>query len=265
MATRNVTLKEGEDIIYPQINSASVPVGGIDTNLIADGAVTDAKMADNKVNVQSVILDGQTVTLCSLIQQLGANNIHYGRWCCTYDGGSSGVTDKPTGNTNASFVCEAYAVRHYTNNDYRYRVVCWVKEDERAWLSEVTPSTSSLVWKVESPQVDELFLGGASGDVTLTGDITQYNYVEIYGYESGQRAIYTKIINPQVNKKFVWGALFYASGYGTAYYRSCVYTISATNKLTQSDASTIEFKTSGITINTSGSSTYVSKVLGYKW
>lgn len=115
------------------------------------------------------------------------------------------------------------------------------------------------------PPVVELFSGSANGDVTLSERIDNFAYVEIFGEEVGGRKVYVKLLSPATSDKFVFGALFFSQSYNTTYLRSCLYTISSDAlTLLQTDASTIEFKTSGTT-NTTGTSTYVKKVIGYRY
>lgn len=63
------------------------------------------------VNMLNVNLDGMTTTILAQVKALKGvsadESIHYARFYTTTDGGSSGISDKPTGSsTNGGFMCE---------------------------------------------------------------------------------------------------------------------------------------------------------------
>lgn len=101
---------------------------------------------NDKVNVTNIDITGQTTTLLELTKALVTNGKHYARWYSKTDGGSSGISDKPTGTTNASFVCEAYCNRYNTVNDYRYILKCWVTTNKSPYIAIVQQDTTSLSW-----------------------------------------------------------------------------------------------------------------------
>lgn len=102
-----------------------------------------------KVNIASQNLSGMTTTLLAETKTLAEQEtpIQYERWICKYDGASSGISDKPTGNTDAGFVCEVYMDRWVSTTDYRYILICWVKDTTYPYIAIVNYNTSSLSWK----------------------------------------------------------------------------------------------------------------------
>ena len=101
-----------------------------------------------KVDIESRDLSGKTTTLLAETKTLAENGpIQYDRWICKYDGASSGISDKPTGNTDAGFVCEVFMGRWVSTTDYRYILVCWVKDTTYPYIAIVNYNTSSISWK----------------------------------------------------------------------------------------------------------------------
>ena len=103
-----------------------------------------------KVDVASIDIGGQTTTLLALTKALGTAGTNYARWFCKNDGESSGISDKPTGATNNSFVCVAYATRRNNTTDYKYHLVCYIGGQVKPYVAEVTNSTSSISWSQEA-------------------------------------------------------------------------------------------------------------------
>ena len=120
----------------------------------ATGTLALTSDLDAKVNVQSVILDNQTTTILEQVKALGVANKSYGRFTCTYDGASANISDKPTGSTNASFVCVAYSTRRYNSNSYTYQVLCWVQSDTNPYRAVVTQDTTEISWSRVIPTVN---------------------------------------------------------------------------------------------------------------
>lgn len=131
------------------------------TNDGATGASTYAETADvvKKLDIASIDLTGQTTTILALTKALGAAGTDYARWESRTDGGSSAISDKPTGSTNASFVCEARCSRWAANNDYRYQLMCWVQQDTNPYVAYVANGSTGITWSR---------LGGGSGGGTFT-------------------------------------------------------------------------------------------------
>lgn len=101
-----------------------------------------------KVDIKSRDISGMTTTLLAETKALvGSDPIQYDRWICKTDGGSSGISDKPTGSTNAGFVCEVFMNRFASTTDYRYILICWVQENNYPYVAIVNYNTSSLSWK----------------------------------------------------------------------------------------------------------------------
>ena len=119
------------------------------TDLPTSEAVADYiyEQTIGKVNIESRDLSGKTTTLLAETKALAENGpIQYDRWICKYDGASSGISDKPTGSTNAGFVCEVYMNRFASITDYRYKLICWVQGDSYPYIATVDYNTSSISW-----------------------------------------------------------------------------------------------------------------------
>lgn len=108
--------------------------------------ITEHQDISGKVDVNNIDITGQTTTIVSLVKALAASNKSYGRWYSKTDGGTSGISDKPTGSTNAGFVCEAICNRFNSATDYRYIVKCWVQSYKSPYIAIVDYSTSTLSW-----------------------------------------------------------------------------------------------------------------------
>lgn len=100
-----------------------------------------------KVDIESRDISGMTTTLLAEAKALAKYGpIQYERWICKTDGGSSGISDKPTGSTNAGFVCEVFMNRFASATDYRYKLICWVQGDNYPYITTVEYNTSSISW-----------------------------------------------------------------------------------------------------------------------
>lgn len=102
-----------------------------------------------RVPIASKDITGSTATLLSQVKSLvtsATEYVQYERWICKTDGGSSGISDKPTGSTNAGFVCEVYMNRFASITDYRYKLICWVQGDNYPYIATVEYNTSSISW-----------------------------------------------------------------------------------------------------------------------
>ena len=110
-------------------------------------AVSDyvSTKTDQKVDISSINITWYATTLLSLTQGL-VNKYMYARWICMTDNGSSKISDKPTGSTNASFVCEAYCNHYASASDWRYVLICWVQAQTSPYIAIVSNSTSSISW-----------------------------------------------------------------------------------------------------------------------
>lgn len=115
----------------------------------------------------SIDLTGQTKDLLTLTKALGAARTDYARWVCRTDGGSSNISNKPTGSTNASFVCEATCSRWATSSDYTYQLVCWVQGQSNPYVSSVATNASGISWNRLSPTVNDATLTITQNGSTL--------------------------------------------------------------------------------------------------
>lgn len=168
----------------PTIPTVDSSLSTSSTNAIQNKAVANA--LDEKVNVASVDLTGQTTTLLAQIKALGSAQKNYGRFYSKTDGGSANISDKPTGSTNASFVCVAYQSRNNGSSDYTYQVLCWIQADTNPYKATVTASSTSISWARQSADTGWVYLGeqslSADGD-TLTFTLpAQYDNYKVVFY-----------------------------------------------------------------------------------
>ena len=140
----------------PTIPVVDASLSTSSTNAIQNKAVATA--LDDKVDVASVNLTNQTTTILAQVQALGAAQKNYGRFYSKTDAGSANISDKPTGATNASFVCIAYQSRNNGTSDYTYQVLCWVQADTNPYKTTVTASSSSITWTRLQPTVNNATL-----------------------------------------------------------------------------------------------------------
>ena len=141
--------------ITDEIGTTSTTVtDGADANVVNaySTSTTDAYSADymntelgEKVDVESISLEGQTTTLLAQVQALAAANKDYGRFSTDTDGGSSGISDKPTGSTNCGFCCTAYRIRDYGTED-QYFLTCYCHDSSNPYVAVVSQNSSSITW-----------------------------------------------------------------------------------------------------------------------
>lgn len=253
------------ETIYADTITPTTAVATIGTTQIADGAVTDAKLANAKVDVASINLDGQTTTLLAQVTALAAADKDYARFTCTYDGASSGISDKPTGNANASFVCEAYRTRKYTATSWRYQLVAYVKETLETYKAEVY-----FAWDGGEPEMTawsrvyvatELYSGDQiGGTITLSDDIANYKYIEIYAKEIGLRQVYTKVQSPASGDRVIVSGVFPTTG--GIYVRTSIWTW-GTNTLAWTESRDQQI-TSTSTPGSTNANIRIYKIVGYK-
>ena len=108
-----------------------------------------------------------------------------------------------------------------------------------------------------------LFTGASSSDVALSENVSNFDYVEIYGYESGNRPVYLKIIGPALNVKFSLSGIFFVNN--TLYVRTRTYTFTSNTQITAStsDLAEVQIKASGNTVNSGYNGITITKVIGY--
>lgn len=114
-----------------------------------------------------------------------------------------------------------------------------------------------------------LYSGSQTGDVTLSSDVTQYTYIEIFANENGGRKIYLKLYSPAVSDRFCIGQPFIAVQNSIAglYFRGKTYEISTTTKfaVVADGAGQITVPTSGAITSSLGNTTIlIRRVVGYK-
>lgn len=101
---------------------------------------------EGKVDVKSINLENKTTTILAEVKKLGVAGVDYARFMTLTDGGSSGISDKPTGSTNGGFCCVAHCQRRYTSSDYEYQLTCFVHVRANPFVAYVGTGTSSIAW-----------------------------------------------------------------------------------------------------------------------
>lgn len=101
---------------------------------------------EGKVDVKSINLEGKTTTILAEVKKLGVAGMDYARFMTLTDGGSSGISDKPTGSSNGGFCCVAHCQRRYTSSDYEYQLTCFVHGRANPFVAHVASDASSIVW-----------------------------------------------------------------------------------------------------------------------
>lgn len=148
--------------------------------MVAINSAGRAEMqVEQKVDIANTDISNQTTTILALTKALGAAGKHYARWYTFSDGSSSGISDKPTGSTNGSFVCTATCNRYVSASDFRYILMCWVQSTAQPYIATVDSTTTSITWNqlvaktvVDTKQNKITYgtgdpSGGSDGDVYL--------------------------------------------------------------------------------------------------
>ena len=140
-----------------------------------NGNASTANTAGSASTITNIDLTGQTTTILAQVKALGTSSIKGTRiFYTTTDGGSSGISDKPTGNTNAGFACVVICNRFVSTSDYRYRLNCYVQNDIYEYVGFVDAGTSSISWtKMIKSKLSEKL-------ETINGRITNANITHYY-------------------------------------------------------------------------------------
>lgn len=181
------------------VKTANIDALAVTTAKIADGSITEAKINATgwakKVNVASIDLTGQTADLLTLTKALGTAGTDYARWTSKTDGGSANISNKPTGSSNASFVCEAFCSRWASNADYKYHLICRITDDVNPYIATIHNNSSSISWSRLRPTVNDAtltitqngtsvgtFTANASSNATIA--LTDTTYSDMTGATS---------------------------------------------------------------------------------
>ena len=161
----------------PQTYSHDTAYVGTDGCLYSGGTkvLTAHQDISGKVDVANIDIAGQTTTLRELTQALGTAGTHYARWYSKTDGGTSGISDKPTGSTNAGFVCEAYCNRWNGASDFRYVLICWVQSEKSPYIAVIQNNSTDTSW-TQLPTTDTKNTAGStdtSSKIFLIGATSQ--------------------------------------------------------------------------------------------
>lgn len=152
---------------------------------------------EGKVDVKSINLEGKTTTILAEVKKLGVAGIDYARFMTLSDGGSSGISDKPTGSTNGGFCCVAYCQRRYTSSDYEYQLTCFVHGRANPWVAYVGTGSSSITWFLQPLTTDSALSSTSTNPVQ--------NKVINTALSGKNKTIYTAWnISPDANTPASW-------------------------------------------------------------
>lgn len=103
---------------------------------------------------------------------------------------------------------------------------------------------------------------GSGGNILLSQSVNDFNYIEIYGEEIGNRNVFIKLQKKDsfVGRKFALSSTFYSDG--STYIRTTTYTINNT-QLVENDTAQTQFTNSSTSITTGTSQIKITKVVGY--
>lgn len=127
-----------EGVYVDEIVGESIP---------AEPWVEDSMMVNQKVDVNSTIIDNYSGTILDLVKGIYPKGYH--RWYTTTDGATQYITDRPTGTENKGLVIEAFKTRDYTASSYSYRVVARTsknRETYETYLNSEETATTAFTW-----------------------------------------------------------------------------------------------------------------------
>lgn len=107
---------------------------------------TSGLLLEKNAQITPIDITDYSGTLLAKVKALGTNGTYKAIWFSRTDGGTANISDKPTGSTNAGFVCIATCNRWVSNSDYRYYVECYVQTDRTGYYGIVENGTSSINW-----------------------------------------------------------------------------------------------------------------------
>ena len=171
------------DVVTAATLKTAMSLDNVNNTSDADKPVSTAQQTalDKKVNIANVDITSQSTTILALVQAMATSQIHYKRFYTTSDGGSSTISDKPTGSTNAGFMLEAYCNRYVSSSDWRYVLLCYVQAS-RPRIAWVTNSSTSISWSdfnTDTHYTTHLYAGdGTAANVATTNGNTKLTVVD---------------------------------------------------------------------------------------
>ena len=130
------------DLANTRIGIGHKPNYSLDVN----GNINGNDILAKGSSIIPIDITNSTETLLSRVQYLGTNDIHMATWFSRNDDGTKNISDKPTGENKASFVCSAICNKRYSSNDYRYILECYVKGSSNPYKAVVDNNTQSIDW-----------------------------------------------------------------------------------------------------------------------
>ena len=149
-------------------NTKKLNISGNASTATTATSATSATNATNAQTLKYIDLTGVTTTILAQVKALGSNGITGTRvFFSTTDGGTSNISDKPTGTTNAGFACEVICNRMASTSDYRYQLICRVQNDKNAYNAVVEAGTSSISW-TRANTTYTFATGDSNGQIKVT-------------------------------------------------------------------------------------------------
>ena len=133
----------------------------------SDNTVNGNIITEQGYQLTEIDISETSQTILSRVQDLATHKIYQANWVCLWDGASSGISDKPTGSTNAGFVCYANCNRHLGSSDWRYILRAFVQGGLDEYLAVVTNATTSISWvkRLQNPyMVGSIYISAVSTD-----------------------------------------------------------------------------------------------------
>ena len=171
------------DVVTAATLKTAMSLDNVNNTSDADKPVSTAQQTalDKKVNIANVDITSQSTTILALVQAMATSQIHYKRFYTSSDGGSSTISDKPTGSTNGGFMLEAYCNRYVSSSDWRYVLLCYVQAS-RPRIAWVTNSSTSISWSdfnTDTHYTTHLYAGdGTAANVATTNGNTKLTAVD---------------------------------------------------------------------------------------
>lgn len=117
----------------------------VNGNLNTTGIITEKDYQLTPIDITDT-----STSILNRVKDLASHQIYQATWFSRTDGGTANISDKPTGSTQAGFVCYATCNRWVSSTDWRYVLTCYVQLNGNYFYTAVTNSTTSITWQQTS-------------------------------------------------------------------------------------------------------------------
>lgn len=122
---------------------------------------------------------------------------------------------------------------------------------------------------IENLKGNILFDGNTASDLTLSDDITNYNFIEVYGYTTAKqntgKKTYTKIFSPALNDVFELSGLDIDTSGGVLYVKNAFFKFDSVTSIKFQTNAQWYMQVNGAAEGVeSGAYMRITKVIGYK-